>query len=80
LILHRDAATSKIKGFYICSHLLPFTYSGFLFFPATILPQRNRPKAFLLSPNVRHQALPEAAVKYERYAVGCGPMLGACVQ
>ena len=30
---------SKIKGFYIRYHLLPFTYSGFLFFRATILPQ-----------------------------------------
>src|ERR1043166_8081933 len=39
LILHRDAATSKIKGFYICSHLLPLTSRRFLFFPATILPQ-----------------------------------------
>jgi len=35
LILHRDAAMSKIKVFYICYHLLPFTYSGFQFFPAT---------------------------------------------
>ena len=41
LILHRDAATSKIKVFHILLHLLPFSYRRVLSIPATILPQNK---------------------------------------
>ena len=56
LILKRDAATVKIKPFYISSHPLTFSYCGFLFVPATILPQIN----FQLS----LQSAPAAIVKH----------------
>jgi len=39
--LNRDAATVKIKPFHLSLHPLTSSYCGFLFVPATILPQKK---------------------------------------